>query len=519
MAMTEPQSPRVALCGIHLESNAFSPPASEADFRNLCYLEGEALLADARSEAPRSVAEIAGFLGAMDVTGPWTPVPLVFTQCHPWGPVDHDFFERVVADIVRRIETSGGVDAIFVANHGAMLTASSKDPDADLLERLRKAVGPEIPIVVTLDLHANVSLRMVEAADLLIAYQTNPHVDMFERGEEAGYALRAILGGAATPQTAFIKLPLAPPTVTLLTREGPYADLIDFGQRRKRELGGAILNVSVVAGFVLSDAPRNGLSVLVTGRHALAPAQTLAREIAVRAWADRERFSRVLTTLDDAVASALERSTDAHAPALIYSDSGDNPGGGGGGDTMELLSALVASGARGVLLGAVFDRELAAESIAAGVGAQFDAVFNRNPATRFSIRYQVRARVLAVSTESFVGRLGLYAGIRIDAAPSCALEIGGPGGIVVVVISNRYQAADPMFFEHLGLDIGAARTVCVKSRGHFRAGFEPWFPPENVLEVDTAGFTSPVLTRFDWNGLPRPVYPLDDDANWIPPNW
>ena len=90
---------------------------------------------------------------------------------------------------------------------------------------------------------------------------------------------------------------------------------------------------------------------------------------------------------------------------------------------------------------------------------------------------------------------------------------------VVVVISNRYQTADPTFFEHLGLDIAAARTVCVKSRGHFRAGFDPWFPPERVVEVDTAGFTSPVLTRFDWEGLPRPVYPLDEETDWVPPNW
>ncbi|NKB57268.1 MAG: MlrC family protein 3 [Alphaproteobacteria bacterium] len=510
--------PRVAICGIDLESNAFSPPASEADFRNLCYLEGDEILADARGAAPRCIADVVGFVSTMDATGPWEPVPLVYTHCHPWGPADQDFFDRVVAQIADGI-AANRVDAVFVANHGAMLTTGSMDPDGDFLERLRDTVGPDIPVVVTLDLHANVSARMAEAADILIAYQTNPHVDMFERGEEAAHVVRTILGGNAHPQSAFIKLPLAPPSTTLLTREGPYADLIDYGLRRKRELGGAILNVSVVGGFVFSDTPRAGLSIAVTGRHELEPAQRLAREIAELAWADRARFQRPLTPLADAVESAVERGSNAALPPLIYSDAGDNPGGGGGGDTMELLSALTAANARGVLYGSVYDPTLAAEAIQHGVGAEFTAVFNREPATRFSARFEIPVRVSATSTEPFVGRLGLFNGMLLNTAPSCALEIGGPGGITVVVISNRYQTADPMFFEHLGLDIGLARTVCVKSRGHFRAGFEPWFPPKQVQEVDTAGFTSPDLSRFDWTGLPRPVYPLDKDAEWVPPNW
>ncbi len=516
--MTDKNPPRIAICGIDLESNAFSPPASEADFKSLCYLEGEEILADARSTAPRSIADVVGFVGTMDATGPWEPVPLVYTHCHPWGPADQDFFDRIVAQIAEGI-AAYPVDAIFVANHGAMLTTGSQDPDGDFLEHLRDTAGSDVPIVVTLDLHANVSARMAEAADVLIAYQTNPHVDMFERGEEAAHALRAILGGNALPQSAFIKMPLAPPTTTLLTREGPYADLIDFGLRRKRELGGAILNVSVVGGFVFSDTPRAGLSIAVTGRHNLEPAQRLAREIAERAWADRERFQRPLTPLADSVASAVERGNDAKLPALIYSDAGDNPGGGGGGDTMELLSALSAANARGVLYGSVYDPALAAEALAKGIGAEFTAVFNRDPVTRFSTRFEIPVRVIATSTKPFVGRLGLFNGMLVNTPPSCALEIGGPGGITVVVISNRYQTADPMFFEHLGLDIGLARTVCVKSRGHFRSGFEPWFPPEQVQEVDTAGFTSPDLSRFEWTGLPRPVYPLDKDVEWVPPNW
>ncbi len=512
-------SPRVAICGINLESNAFSPVATEADFRSLCYLEGEPGLADARSANPIVGMEAAGFVRTMDATGPWQPVPMVFAWCHPWGPVDQAFFEHMKAEIIRRIDAAGGADAVFVGNHGAMLATGSSDPDGDLLTLLREKLGPDVPIVGTLDLHANVSARSAKAADVLISYQTNPHVDMFERGEEAAHVIRAMLAGNATPQAAYVKLPIAAPTATLLSRAGPYADLIDYGQRRKRELGGAILNVSVVAGFVYADSPSTGMSVIVTGRHELEPAQRLAGEIARMAWADHERFQCELTPFDEAVASAVARGEDAKQPAIIYADIGDNPGGGGGGDTTELLAALVEAGAKGVLYGSFFDPALAKEAVAAGVGAEITAVFNRQPLTRFSARYEVPAKVVAVSTEPFIGRLGLYAGQTINAQPACALQVGGEDGITVVVISNRYQTADPMFFEHLGFDIAAARTVVVKSRGHFRSGFEPFFPPERVQEPDTPGFTSPILTRFDWQNLPRPVFPLDQETDWTPPNW
>ena len=512
------RGPRVGLCGVSLESNAFAPVATEADFRALCHLAGDELLAAARGgEASTLATEMHGFVRAMDVTGPWRPVPLVYTASHPWGPVEQAFFDRVLGDIVARLRTAGGVDALYVANHGAMVATGSPDPDGDMLSRLRAQVGPGVPIVATLDLHANVSEAMVEAADVLVAYQTNPHVDMLERGEEAAHVLRAILGGTAAPQAAFIRLPIVPPSIALLTREGPYGDLIDLGQRRKRELAGEILNVSVLGNFPFSDTPYNGIGIVVTGRSALAPAEDLARELAEHGWAGRERFCKTLTSRDDAVRAAVENGCDPGRPALIFSDAGDNPGGGGGGDTIELLRALLASGARGVLYGSFHDPALVADAFAAGEGAALTAVFNRAPRTGFAERWEVPARVVALSAEPFVGRLGIYAGRKVRCEPSCALELGGEGGIRVVVISRRYQTADPMFFEHLGLDIGAARTVCVKSRGHFRAGFAPWFGPDRVVEVDTAGLTSPVLDRIDWQGLPRPVYPLDEDTDWTPP--
>jgi microcystin degradation protein MlrC len=514
--MSAKQSPRVALGGIVLESNSFAPTVGEEDFRSRYYLEGEEILDQAASAHSVMPMEMTAFVRAMQVTGPWQPVPLILTGTEPGGPVDHGFFVRTVDAMIEALAKAGPVDAVYLSNHGAMTTTESHDPDGEMTARLREAVGPDVTIVVTLDLHANISQCLVDAADLIVGYQTNPHVDMLERGEEAAHSLRTILAGAR-PEAAFIRLPLTPASVVLLSREGPYADLINYGQRRKRELGGAIFNVSVFGGFVFGDTPKNGVAIVVTGRDDGDAARGLAAEIAERGWADRRRFRKQLTPLDEAVSLAVSVGEKPSAAAVIFSDAGDNPGGGGLGTTTWLLAGLVEAGARGVLFGSFCDPVLAAEAHAKGHGARFEAVFNRDSESEFSRSFSASARVISLGDGKVVGRRGLYANRAMDLGPTCALEIGGEGGILVVVISNRRQTADPMFFEMLGLDIGAARCVCVKSRGHFRAGFDLWFTPEQVYEVDTAGLTSPVLERFQWRGLPRPVYPLDEDTEWSSP--
>lgn len=508
-------APRIALAGMALESNAFAPVATEADFRARYYFEGDEILAEARRPASVISAELSAAVRTLDATGPWSPAPAIVTDCPPWGPVDHAFFAATVEAIVSRLEASAPLDAVYVANHGAMVSTGTPDPDGEMLARIREAVGPGAAVVVTLDLHANVSERMVEAADVVIGYQTNPHVDMLERGEEAAHAIRAMLAGMR-PRGTLVRLPFTPPSVTLLTAAGPYGELIDYGQRRKREHGGAILNVSIFGGFVFGDTPKNGVAVVVTGRTDEAPARSLACEIAARAWAERARYDRRLVPLEEAVALALPGDPDR--PPIIFSDAGDNPGGGGGGNTTWLLRALVEAGARGVLYGSFFDPDLARLAHEAGVGASIDAEFNAARETEFARRFRAPAVVRAVREGAVTGRRGIYAGRRLALGRMAALEIGGEGGVTAVVVSARHQTADPVFFEALGLDVGAARTVCVKSRGHFRAGFDLWFAPERVYEVDTPGVTAPVLDRFDWKGLPRPVYPLDPDTEWSPPD-
>jgi microcystin degradation protein MlrC len=503
-------NPRIAVLGFSIECNKFAPPATKAHFLARTYLEGEAILEEARRPTPTMLPEMPGFVAAMDKMGPWVPVGIALAMSEPNGPVEHGFFAELVETIERRLKAALPVDGVYFCAHGAAITTEEDDPEGVLFERIRAIVGPDVPIVATFDLHANVSDRMVDTIDAFIGYRTNPHLDMRERGIEAAAALRELLAGAKTERVR-LRLPIVPPTVTLLTAAGPYAEMIELGQRK---MNPAIMNVSVMGGFAYADTAKNGLSVIVTARGDRREAASLATEIAQYGWDNRARFYPKLTALDDAVQQALMAGRDPSRPALAFADVADNPGGGGRGNTMFLLRAFAEAGVKGALFGIIYDPPLAAEAHRHGLHYNFDARFNRDETTKFSEPWSAPARVAALHDGDCVGRRGIYAGTRLALGPCAALAIGG---ITVVVVSHRVQCADPIFFEMMGLDIAKARSVAVKSRGHFRGGFDEFFGPDRIVEVDLPGLTSPMLSRFDWTRLPRPVVPLDDNVTWVPP--
>lgn len=497
------QAPRVAILGLHLEANAFAPPSTEADFRGSCYLAGDDILAEAAKEAPAMPPEAPAFIGEMDRTGPWTPVPILITGVEPGGPADHAFFEATLAEMRRRLEAAMPVDAVYLNNHGAMTTTAGHDPDGAFYAMAREVVGPDAPVVATVDLHANISERMVDASDAIIAYRTNPHIDQRERAVDAARLIRRLLAGDRF-EKAFIRMPIVAPSIRLLTAEGPYADLIAFGQTQVSE---AMPVVSVVGGFAWSDTPKNGLAILVYGDGAPAVAETLAE----RAWADRARYQMQLTSLPDAVALAVAAGANPATPAVCIADVADNPGGGGRGNTTDVLESLLAADAKGVLLGMFVDAAAAEACHAAGAGGQVSLALNRRIADAYGREVSLEGEVLAVSDGVVIGRRGVYGGRTVHLGRAAALRVGG---LVIALASRRIQAADPALFEHLGLDPAAFRTVVLKSRGHFRAGFDIFFEPDQIIEVDAGGLTNPTLARFDFKHLPRPVYPLDPATTW-----
>lgn len=497
--------PRIALLGFSIECNRFAPVATRTDFTGRCWLQGEAVLTDARSPAPRALAEMPGFVADMDATGPWRPVPILLAMAEPNGPVEAGFFAEMMAIWRAGLEAAKGqVDGVYCVMHGAGLTTEDHDPEGTIQAMIRDILG-DIPLVCSYDLHANVSDRMVATVDAFVGYRTNPHMDMRERGAESAQLLRRLLAGEHFHR-GHRRLPIVSPQTALLTAQGPYAEVIDLGQDLAAR-DPRIANVSVMAGFSYADTPFNGFSVIVTATEKDA-AEALAQRLAEAAWERRSRFVANLTSLDEAV----RRAKESPIP-LAFADVADNPGGGGRGNTTWILEAFHKADVQGALIGMMLDAPLAVEAHGRGVGARFTARFNTDmaPDDPFSKAFVAEATVRAVSDGRVTGRRGIYAGTAMTLGRMACLQIGG---LSVVVAEGRAQCADPVFFEHLGLDIGAARCIVVKSRGHFRGGFDEFFRHEQIVEVDCPGLTSPILTRFDWKHLPRPVLPIDAEAHW-----
>lgn len=498
-------SPRIAILGMHLESNAFAPVTTEQDFRSACYLEGAAMLAEAAQPAPAMPAEVPGFLAAMDASGPWEPVPILITATEPGGPVAQAFVDATLARMQQLLEAAGPLDGVYVCNHGAMTATGDTDPDGKIYAMARAAVGPERPVVATVDLHANISAPMVANADVIVSYRTNPHVDQRQCAAEAADLLRRLLAGERFDKT-WIRMPIAAPTVTLLTAQGAYADMIVEGQR---QLGPDLPLVSVVGSFVFSDAPETGLTVLTYGTGPR-PA-SVAQHLAHMAWEQRERFQVRLTSLEDAIRQAAAAGQSDRGPTVCLADVADNPGGGGRGNTTDILEGLLRANVQRALLGNFVDPAAAAHCHAAGAGARLRLVLNETNADAHARAIPVELEVLAVSDGDIVGRRGIYQGRTARLGPAATVRIGG---LTMVLCSRRIQCADPAFFEHFGVDIRSFRSLTVKSRGHFRAGFDEFYRPEQILEVDADGLTSPMLTRYPWQGLARPAWPLDQHTTW-----
>lgn len=508
--------PRIAILGFSLESNRNSPISDRLIFEQTMYLAGDEIsnaLANDRSVLPGTVR---GFCAAMDNHGDWVPVPIVLAEAPPGGPAEHDFFNDMLEQMREglRVATDqyGKLDGVYISEHGAGLSTEDDDADGAVFAMVRETVGPDVPVIATLDLHGHVTPKMVSAIDVLVSYITNPHIDQVERGHEAATIMLDMQSGMKV-YSALVKVPMVSPAVSLLTAVGPYADLINYGQSC---LNDVVLNVSILAGFAPANASTNGMSVVVTTRNDLKTAQALAIDLATRAWSDRHRYIAKLTPISEAIEKAQTVLSDTAMPSVLLADVADNPGGGGRGNTTYLLRDMHQLKLQGVVLGMMFDPALAERAHTAGEGARMTAQFNQQEADLFSQPYEAEVVVEKLLNETCVGRRGIYEGRRVDLGPCALLDMDG---IRILVVSQRQQCADPIFLERMGVNLTNVRVLVIKSRGHFRAGFDEFFQPEQIIEVDAPGLTTPDLTKLDLTRVPRPVFPLDEGMQWDPPEY
>ncbi|MEZ5660872.1 MAG: M81 family metallopeptidase [Burkholderiaceae bacterium] len=503
-------SRRVAILGLWTESNSFAAVFTRADYEANLQMFGDEITADVRTEHPRMLQEVVGFYREMDALGPWQAVPILIAGGCAAGPCDAAHVGLLMTRIREDLQAALPVDAVYIAAHGAMTTTAGDDPDGDEFEMVRAIVGPGVPIVATLDLHANLSQRMVDHSDTLVAYRHDPHIDRYETGQRAARVLCELIAGLR-PVVSNIRMPIVPPNVSLFTEAGPYGELIEYG---RRHAGDDILNVSILGGFAFSDTSANGLHIVVTARTNSGSGERLCRELAELAWENRHRFVWHLTGLDEAIARAVHAGGHTDTPAILLSDVADNIGAGGPGNTLWLLESLYRCGAHGALIAGFVDPDLSARAHEQGIGACFDALFAGDDWQREDPGLHAPAQVLALHEGTFVGRKGINRGKTVSIGRAALLQVGA---LKVIVQSRALGCHDPRHIEIFGLDVADIRTLVVKVRSSMPAAFSDYIRFEDMLFVDTPGRTSPVLTNYPWKRLPRPVLPIDPHTPWAGP--
>jgi len=493
--------PRVLTARFMHETNTFSRvPTDMAMFcRRDFHLENEIPVA---FRGTRSA--FGATFEAADKFG-WTLVHPVSANPNPSGTVTDDAFEQVTGMILNAVAAKGPIDGALLHLHGAMVSDTHEDAEGEFLARLRKRLGPEVPVVVTLDLHANVTQAMADNANALIAYRTYPHIDQHERAWQGAELLERAMRGEIRPKTVIARRPMLYGLDHGRTQRGPMAELIARGEAI--ENSGEALVVSVCAGFSRANIRDVGPSVTVTVDGATPRGQAIAEEFMDHAWATRDFTTVKLLPVAEAV--ALARRGKAGDKPLVVADYTDNPGGGGYGDATAFLKGLVEAGVDSVAFHAICDPAAVQEGMRAGIGARTTlALGGKTDPAMGGAPLALHGEVMCLTTGRFIAYGPMGGGVERNYGPSMVFRVGG---IDIIVITNNGQAVDLGQFTSLGVDTTRYRTVAVKSMQHFRAAFEPI--AREVVLVDTGALCSEIYTPELFTRVRRPVWPLDPIAD------
>jgi microcystin degradation protein MlrC len=441
----------------------------------------------------------------------WSLIHPVSANPNPSGIVADDAFETIAEMILGTCEQKGPIDGVLLHLHGAMVSASHEDAEGELLSRLRGKLGPLVPIVATLDLHANVTRRMADCANALIAFRTYPHIDMHERAWQAATLLDRAMRNGIPPRTVIARRPMLHGLDWGRTQEGPMVELIRRGEAL--EASGAALAVSICAGFALANIHDVGPSVTVTVDTGddgdVQRAQAIAEEFMDHAWATRDFTTVHMLSVAEAVARARQgRPGDK---PLVIADFTDNPGGGGYGDATALLKGLVGGGIERVAFHAICDPDAVEAGVRAGVGARTRlAIGGKTDPMMGGGPLALDGEVVCLTNGKFVAYGPMGGGVERNYGPSMVFRVGGAGGIDIIVITNNGQATDLAQLTSLGVDPTRYTTVAVKSMQHFRAAFEPI--ARDIVLVDTGSLCQVHYSAELFTKVRRPIWPLDPIA-------
>ena len=458
---------RILIAGFQHETNTFG--ASKATFEDFLEADGWPGLLQGNEIITGTEGinlPVAGFVAATRTVPDIELLPVVWASAEPCAYVTDDAFERISTMLLDGISKVRSLDGIYLDLHGAMVTESHEDGEGELLERIRNLTGDVLPIVASLDLHANLTERMVTHASSFCIFRTYPHIDMAKTGARCYSMLRRLLSGE-TLHHAMRQASFLVPLLAQYTGASPCRELY---QLLPHDSGSGRAHCDIAMGFPSADIYDAGPAV-VAYASTQAEADRHADRIIEALEESEAEFDSTMHSPTSAVAKAMSH---IGTKAVVIADVQDNPGAGATSDTTGLLSALVEGKATNAAFGLLHDPESAAIAHDLGVGAVFETALGGKSGLPDMGPYHAECRVLALSNGQFTFSGAMYAGVSAQIGPMALLEIlDDEANVCVVVGSKRCQCLDQAIFTHIGVDPEKMKILAVKSTVHFRDDFEP----------------------------------------------
>jgi microcystin degradation protein MlrC len=488
---------RFAIGGIVNETNTFATGPVGLDA--FLQLRGEACLAYARTNH-----SLGGAIDGCRDLG-IEPVPTLYADAFASGLPSRTAFTTLLDELAGRIADAGPLDGVVLTLHGAMAADGHPDAESTIARRVRAVVGPDVPIAVTLDFHANIGQPMVDAVEIVTTYDTYPHRDEAERAREAAALLARTARGEIRPTAALAKPPMLPVPQGQHTEVSPFRDLIAAAHAMERR---DALTVTVAGGFPYADVPVAGAGFLVITDGEPERARSLADALARQAWTSREAMRVRNTPVEQAVAEAIAYPDGS----VILVDVGDNIGGGTPGDGTALLAELLRQRARRAVM-VIADRAAVADAARAGVGGIVESMVGGKTDAWHGEPVPIQGRVGAISDGRWVHEGPEWAGVPVDMGTTAVVQVDG---VTLVLTEKPTAPGDLQQLKSLGIEPAAQQIIVVKAAVRWRGGYGPI--AKRAIHVDTPGLGSADLMRFPFRHVRRPIWPLDPETAWAPPS-
>jgi microcystin degradation protein MlrC len=489
---------RIAAAEIEHETNVFSPIKTDlAAFQR----DGLKFGADIESERGTNTP-MGGFLAAADRLDVEL-IPLVSIWSTPSGIVTAEALHAAVDPLLEGLRQVQP-DAVALSLHGALVSELDRDTDGWILAKVREAVGWDLPVVCELDLHANITSRMVEEADILVGYDTYPHLDMAERGEEVIALLLQMLRGEINPAMALVKPPMLPTSQRMMTNQPPMSLVMERAHAIEAEPG--VINVTVSCGFPPSDVEDGGVGIVVTTDGDLTRAIDYAEDLGELIWSVRDGFLGGVDSFEVAAGLIHVLPRNPTRPMLVV-DIADSIWSGSAGDSVELVCFFLEHEISGAAVAPVVDPGAVLAGMAAGVGAEIDLLLGAKFDRLHGRPYEGKATVLNIGDGRYINAGPMKTGVAVNTGPTVVFGIGDPQ-VRVVVTTHPDAPIEPAIFTTNGIPLESSRVLGLKGKGHFRAGFEPFV--SQIVLVEGPGVTGSDLTRLPLKYTRRPIWPLDE---------